>query len=274
MPRHPARAPRIGHGAQAGVPSGERLLTVERAIQVLRVLGDARGGLRLAEVARAARLDRTIVRRILTTCAAHRLVAYDGALRTYRLGTLIQELAWSSQGGSVREAARPAMTRLAAGTGETIWLAVADGVEAVCVDEIESPQILRVVLPIGYRHPLWAGAAGKAILAYYSPEERAAVIAQSQHLGGARIRTDARAVEAACAHVRQLGYAWTEGELYEGAAGLSAPVFDAQGRAVGSLGVVGPAARLAGVDRAALARAVMRAAADASARLGYRAEGA
>lgn len=61
-------------------------------------------------------------------------------------------------------------------TGETLVLAAPDGTEAVLLDVVESPDVIRYTASVGQRLPMHVTSAGRAILSQYSPSERAALL--------------------------------------------------------------------------------------------------
>ncbi len=61
-------------------------------------------------------------------------------------------------------------------TGETIILAAPEGTSVVFLDVVESPADIRYIVNIGQRLPIHVTAAGRAILAQYSPQERSAIL--------------------------------------------------------------------------------------------------
>lgn len=65
---------------------------------------------------------------------------------------------------------------LGAETGETLFLAAPEGTSVVFLDVVESSADIRFIASIGQRLPIHVTAAGRAILAQYSPEERAALL--------------------------------------------------------------------------------------------------
>lgn len=153
-----------------------------------------------AELARSTGLNRTVVHRLLATFALHGFVRRDAD--GYALGTALVELAGRVQTG-LRERARPVLEALAAQFGETAVLSVPDGRDAVAIDQVlGGDHLVRVQYSPGFRHPLTKGAHGRAIL-----EGRWVV---------------------------------SHDELQLGATGGAAPLFDARGTAVASVGIVTP----------------------------------
>ena len=70
----------------------------------------------------------------------------------------------------IRLLARPALERLRDLTGETVHLAVRNGVEMIYIDKIESLQSVRMVSTIGTRVAIHSTGVGKAYLAALSNE--------------------------------------------------------------------------------------------------------
>ncbi|HEX2903302.1 MAG TPA: IclR family transcriptional regulator [Jatrophihabitans sp.] len=227
--------------------------TVGQALRVLIALGQ--GPASIATLARQLGLHRTVLQRLLVTLQAdgfvHRLD--DGA---YALGMTLVELA-ARVDNPVRRAAQRPMLALFEQVGETVALTVREGDDAVSADQLVVPdRLVRAEYPTGFRHSLAVAAAGRAILAFADP-------ATVQRL--CRQVADEAALLAQLAEIRRLGYACTSDELGHGASGLAAPILDASGRAVASVGIVAPSDRFPAAP--AVAGPIMVAAAQASAAL-------
>ena len=90
----------------------------------------------VSELARRLGLATSTVHRVLATLAAEKLVERTPA--GYRLGLAVFDLGASvAPRGDLHEAALPVMATLRASTGETVQLAVLDGLESVYVDRLE-----------------------------------------------------------------------------------------------------------------------------------------
>ena len=68
-------------------------------------------------------------------------------------------------------------------TGETMILAGPEGTSVVLQDVVESPEDIRYMVNVGQRLPIHLTAAGRAILAQYSPAERAATLKRINYEG-------------------------------------------------------------------------------------------
>jgi len=181
-------------------------------------------------------------------------------------------LTWSAvytSGLDIRDKARPALEELHRLTQETVNLYLLDGNERVCLDFIESPQRVRVVVQRGERMPLHAGSAGKAILAFLPPERVQQILAKPLERMTPNTITNRRKLLKELATIRAQGFAVSHGERFSDALGLAAPIFDANGKVVAALNVAGPVMRFTDADIQKLAPKMMQLAMHISRALGY-----
>lgn len=198
--------------------------------------------------------------RILRTLESGGLVTRDPQTGRYWRGDALTEPTLDV--GTLVRAARPVLEQVSASTDETVALFVRDGDERVCVDVVESPQALRHVLHSNLRSPIDAGCTAQVLLAFVEelePPDRIPAYTP-------RTIIDRAALDATLAKVRRRGYAVTADQTYDGVAGFSAPVRDADGRTLGALSVTGPTNRLP----LAAPRAWGKLLADAGERVGQR----
>lgn len=153
---------------------------------------------------------------------------------------------------------------------ETVYIAGWSGEDIVLEQYVEANQTLRVGnLAVGYRVNTHARASGKAILAFLREERVAAYFATR---GLPRLtRNTITDLESLLDHLEataRRGFAVDREEFAEGVCCIGAAFFDSRSFPVGSYTVSVPRARL---DRRfdELPRAVVRAATEASERLGY-----
>jgi DNA-binding IclR family transcriptional regulator len=108
----------------------------------------------------------------------------------------------------------------------------------------------------------------QAILAFLQESEQLRILARPLKRFTPRTLTDAQALARRLRVIRRQGYAVSRAEVYAGALGIAAPVFDATDRVIGSLAISGPAARMV-AKRQALAELVVTLAREFSAGLGW-----
>ena len=221
--------------------------SVQRAFALLRALAATRGkGERVTSLAKATGLTQATAHRLLQTLVAQRMVEQDAGSKLYRLG--IDFFALAAQAGNamdLRALCRPPLLRLSASLGDTIFLLVRSGFDAVCLDRTEGPFPIRSFTgDIGGRVALGVGQGSMAILAFLPEAEREEVIRYNLP----RVREfgvlDEVYLRTEIERVRQLGYAARNTGLLEGMAGVAVPLFDAQGRVVAALSVGTIEARL------------------------------
>ncbi len=180
----------------------EGSLTLDRGLALLQAVADAGGeAATISELAVAIGASRAAVYRLLVPLSERGLVWRDG--NKVRLGVGLLRLAGQVL-PQLREAARPVLRELAEKVGATAHLSVAQGDQAQAVAVVEpSWTSFHVAYRVGTRHPLSAGAAGKAM---------------TLRPGGD-------------------GWVTSSGELEAGASGVAAPVRGVPGLRA-SLGVV------------------------------------
>jgi len=212
--------------------------------------------------------------RVLATLAYHNYVERNESSGEYRLGLACLELARSYHAGSdVRRAALPMLEKLRDSSTETIHLGVLDNMEVVYLEKLHGLHAVGLMASrVGARSPAYCTGVGKTLLAYTDP----ALVQQHFAQAGLPRHTDTTIQTTAkllthLNQIREQGYAFDRGEHEAEVCCVAAPIFDAQGRIVAALSVSGPATRLAPIEeRTDLIEQTRQAAADVSARLGYR----
>jgi DNA-binding IclR family transcriptional regulator len=120
--------------------------------------------------------------------------------------------------------------------GESTILTAPCGLEGIVLHVVETEQqAVRLSYARFRRAPMHLGASGKILAAYLEPAERARLVAAASTPG----------LEEQLDQIRAQGFAFTAGELDEGAAAVAAPVLDRRGRIAAGLSVAGPQQRVA-----------------------------
>jgi DNA-binding IclR family transcriptional regulator len=244
-----------------------------RVVDILELLAASRDGLPLREISAQLEAPKSSLLPLLRALTARQYLA-QGQAGEYRLGPRPLELgAGTASQLDLVEVAHPPLVQLMRRTGETVFLGVlaADGQSMVYVDKVESGHIIRYAAGVGDRRPLHATSSGKALLAFLPAEQRERILnAATLARHTERTVTSLAALRATLEEVRRTGACVSLDEFVRGAAGVTAPIFDRQGRVVGVCTVGGPTDRVRPQVRALTAE-VKRTAAAISARLGHRA---
>ncbi len=258
-------------GAANAIPgrSGS-VAVIVKAMEILDRLA-AEGETTPAALAETLEQPRSTTYRLLATLQDLDYVEPGSRRGTYRLGLKLFTL-----GSSVvarfdeREAGRPVMERLRIETGETIFLCVRRGLEAVCIERIDGGQVALLAMRLGSALPLHLGSAPRALLAFepeptWSDYLRRAELTEptetSPH-GPQEILAELRAT-------RDRGYSISDEDVTRGVASVGAPIYDYTGRVRASISVGGLREPILGEGSRAVEQ-VRVAARDISRALGHR----
>lgn len=132
----------------------------------------------------------------------------------------------------------PLLKEIAVRTGESASLMIRKGAQAICVDYAESDSTVRYSARVGQTRPLYAGAAGKVLLAYLGEEAIEKVISglKLKKIGPNTI-VDKNRLRERLKVIAQREYDVSSGELTEGVVAIAVPVFTAGRKIVGALTV-------------------------------------
>lgn len=257
---HPAAPLRPAPASAARGRDAAGTQTIARAIDVIRQVASANGsGLRLADLARATGLSAPTAHRIASALVEGGLLRKDAVQRRYRLGDFAIGLGLLSDPMMrLRESCRPYLSRLAQETGDTAFLVLRSGADAVCIDRVEGSFPIRALtLEVGSCRPLGVGAAGLAILSSMSADERAAVYAQRREAIYAYERLAIGELERQAGAAHQRGYAVSSGVVMPGVIGVGR-VLRLPGTALAAISVAAISQRLDGARVEAVAALLAR----------------
>ena len=229
-------------------PNDEKSISsLHRAMEIVKALArSAETGLRVSQLCKELGLTQPTTHRLLQQLIEEGLVEQGEQTKLYRLSIEFFALAArAGDGGGLRELCRPSLLRLGASLGDSVFLLVRSGFDAICLDRCEGPFPIRTFTgDIGGRVPLGVGQGALVILAHLPEPEQEEVmrfnVPRLQNMGALDevfLRTEA-------AKARAQGWATTNSGLIEGMAGAAVPVFDRNDRVVAALSVGTIASRL------------------------------
>ncbi len=251
-----------------------RSQVLDRTFQIFDILSDGSHGHGVTELAEKLKLHKSTAHRLIMVLESSRYVERDNSTGKYRLGSRILELGLSALSKlDVYEIARPFLRALVTETGETAHIGVLRDGEVVSIVNVESTQAIRTPSTVGTRHPAHCSSLGKVILAFSEPG------AVDKFLLGRVLEGFTRNTitsPALFVHeietVRRNGYALDDEEREEGLRCIGAPVRSSSGEVIASVSVAGPVFRITRDRIDPVASAVISAADQISAALGYRPE--
>ena len=162
----------------------------------------------------------------------------------------------------------PPMRSLAQDTGHSALLCLLFSGTVMCVDDVPAAGAPPGLFSRGQRRPLFAGAASKVILAYLPPHQLRALFARHRTaIAAAGLGADWDAFRGALREIREAGHCVTIAEFRPGILGIAAPLFNAGGGVLGSLGIAAEVHRVKPKQCEMLTAKVIDAAKDACARI-------
>jgi IclR family acetate operon transcriptional repressor len=254
----------------ARTKSNYDISALQRGLRLLQVFSESPEGLTAKQVAAMSRLPVSTVHRFLANLVTTGFLNRDVEGIHY-LGVACFSIGQAAAGQlDIRRLSLPYLRKLNHQTRETIHLTVRDGLSAVYVEKLDSPEPLRIYSRIGAAVPLHCTAVGKVLLAYMPIDAQTRVLSRldlqrltPNSVGNlADLRTE-------LSRVRKNGYATDleEHELHIRCA--AAPIWDHSGSVQSSLSITAPAFRMPVTRLRQLAPLIQAAGLKISAELGY-----
>lgn len=220
--------------------------------------------LSLAGLAARSGTPRTTTYRHATTMVQLGWLTLDEG--RYRLGTRLFELgSLTDLRSRLGDRAAASLRELAATTGDTVHLAVLDGIDVLYVDKIDGRRPAVGLTRIGGRLPIHCTALGKALVAHSGDDVRERALAAHRRPYTTATIVDPTRLEAELRRVADDGIAVDREESAIGLICHAAPVVTSDGRCVAAASVSGR------TDRGR-ARNLMTSIGDAVAEIGRRLE--
>lgn len=216
--------------------------SVERAVLILKSFTRDDPKLSLSDMAERSKLPITTTSRLIRTLENLNLV-HRNEDKTYSLGNQVYLL------GSIAKAnfrpqqiIYPYMKSIRDTTKEAVSLYGVEGEERVCFEHVESLLAMCCVMRVGDKAPLWAGAGGKALLAFLDEEIIEREIKKAHPVTSTTIY-NSEELQNDLAKIRKHMFALSWGEREEGIFSIAVPIFSMQGNILFSFSVAGPASR-------------------------------
>ncbi|TAL29742.1 MAG: IclR family transcriptional regulator [Spirochaetes bacterium] len=214
--------------------------SLDRGIQILRIIGGAESPLSLSEISAHFALDRSTVFRLVGTLVKHGLVHQDDGSKRYSLGARIIELSGAFGEQAHLDRVQPLLRRICAETHQNAHLALLDRAEVVFVAVEQPRRGMSIHVPVGTREPAFCTALGKALLAFLGKKELARALAATKWTRYTRKTIGTlEKLKKELATVRTLGLAKDIEEYRTGIVCYAAPVRDRRGEVRYSIGISG-----------------------------------
>lgn len=242
------------------------LSTLQKGLDILQALLASQQALTIHDLSRISGIPMTSLYRFLHTLEENDYVVRQEASGKYSLGLAAFRLGVHvAKGMSLRQTVRPILEDLVERTEESAALIVRDRDRALCIDCVESDLGIRFSQKVGRAVPLYAGAAGKVLLAFMDTGERDTLLQKVKlKRVGPRTIQEKKILLQRLEQIRKAGYDLSQEEVTQGAFGLAAPVLDRRQCAIAAISVSGPKFRLSADWVPRLKSAVLAACREAS----------
>ena len=253
-------------------PAARKLIaSVQRALDILDLFKQSNTELGNAEIASMVNLPVGTVSGLIYSLKANNYLDQNPANRKYRLGLkLAERAAVLLDQLDLRKVAAPFLEEIRDWCGESINLAVRDGIEVVYIERMFGDHSLGIRSELGRRGSLHSTALGKAILAFL-PEADKQNLLEGYNYYPITCYTiiDQEKFADELALVNQRGYAIDEQENELGGRCIGAPIFDRYKFPVAAISISVPVQRFPDEDVAKFGEKLVSVAAVISQKMGH-----
>ncbi|MBA2115247.1 IclR family transcriptional regulator [Bremerella alba] len=242
-----------------------------RALQIFEFLASEPESLGISEISTRLSLPKNSVFRILTTLADYGYLNREPVQKRYVLSRKLLALGYAAidEANLVERSLGP-MRNLRDVTQESVLIGTLSNHRGVVLEQLPSPQPIKVMVEIGHSFPLHSAAPGKAILAYLEETHRKAIVDSItfEKLTNRTITKKSDYYKELALVARQ-GFALDQGEEVDEIHCIAAPIFNRRCEPIASIWVTGPKTRLTKNRFPKVRSAVMEQAQVISKRLGW-----
>jgi len=245
---------------------------VQRAVRLIRHIAEGHPVLNMSETAKALKINRTTLLRLLHTLEAEGFVERSPNGGGFQVGLSFLELgarALFSQ--DLVQVAVPVLTKLAETVQLSAHLGVLDGTDVLYLVRRTPNTPLASNIRVGSRLPAHATTMGRMLLAFMTPLEIETLYSgKTLQRFSEHTATTLSALKARAEQDRRVGIAWSDGYFERGIGSAAVPVFDFADTPLGAINVSGPSSAFAEeARRRRIGEALRAAGAEISRRLGW-----
>jgi len=235
------------HTGESAAPQRSSLFvgSTEKAFQVLHAFDGPRRHMTLADIARAAGLDRSATQRLVYTLETLGYIKRIEGTRTYGLTSKVLQFSHSYlKANELIDKASPYLLEISRNLGETCNMHELDGHEVVFVARFPGQHLINIDIVIGSRLPTYFTASGTAILSALPEDERIELLKRTPLVPLTPYTvTDPDQLLERVRVAAKRGYSVIMNETVMGDISVAAPIIDEHGRAVAAINISVPTTR-------------------------------
>jgi len=243
---------------------------LDRGLSLLECLAESERGMTQSDLAMTVGIPPATTFRLLNTLEQRKFVYQDVerglwfvGQRAFQTGSAFLE----SRDFVVK--ARPYLRQLMEQSGETANLAVAENGRAVILAQVQSHEMMRMIVPLGSQSPMHASGLGKALLASMNDEAVSSIL--HRHGLPAITKhsiTSPEQLRQALEEISARGWAYDDEEHALGLRCVAATIHDEFGNALAAVSISGPKSRIPDNKFPGLGQLVSKTAAEITATIG------
>ena len=248
-----------------------RVPSIIRAFTIMELLAERKKGLTTSEISRRLKLPKSSASCILRTLEERGYLCRDDHQGKYRVTLRLFSVGSQALHGlELTDIALPIIQGLVDETGLTGHLAILDGYEAVYIQKVEKPGMIKVNTWVGRRLDMHSTAVGKALTAYL-PQATVEKIIKEKGLHKHTPKTiiSPRQLFSELGKVKAAGYALCHSEHSPDVNCIAAPIFNIQGNVEAAVGLTGTESQMRLLKMDTYVRLIKQAARNLSHRRGY-----
>ena len=248
-----------------------KVKSADRTILIIEAIAKEKEGLSHGDIAQSLNIPKSSLSSLLLTLVNHNYIVFDKPSRHYMLGPQLLRLSGRYlEGMTLVQLGRPIVREITASIDESAEIAIRSGPDIVIVCKEDCTRPLKMVIQIGDRAPLYATAAGKAILANLRDNE------QEEYLSSVRLNAitaetivDIDKLRRELKSIESGAIAYSREEFDEGIIAMATPILTHGSSVVGSIVVPVPILRFTPQKEATIQKVLRQGALALSDRLGY-----
>lgn len=216
-----------------------------RVFDILEFVAEASSGASHAEIAAGLSIPKSSLSGLLSDLRQTGYLDFNARTRLYIIGPSVLHLAtaFNRQFDLVQMGAA-AVADVVRSVDESCKLTIRDGMDILVVYHKSAPRQVVATMEMGDRAPLFATAAGKAMMAFMPPSERKATL---DHVIWRKLtdktNTDRANLEAELDAIAEGEAALSIEEFIPGQVTIAYPIRNSEGRAIAAMSIAAPVSR-------------------------------
>jgi DNA-binding IclR family transcriptional regulator len=202
--------------------------SIQRAISLLWYIAKRNErGVALSKIARQSGMNVATVHRILSVLIREGLITREPFSKLYHLGFGLSLLGDAAHQYSIRNEFRALLEDIAEETGNTVFLLIRSGSDALCIDRVDGKfPIQTVPINVGDRRPLGIGAGSLALIAFLPDDQLETFLSANVSRYLKYKKMTPKDVRNLTAISKKAGYVVSKGLFHEGVTSIGIPILN------------------------------------------------